>query len=97
MPFYRRLTEINMYDYVFLSPIFNSISKKEYFSKFNDEILLNASLNGKINKKVIALGGINQETLPIVKKYGFWGVAVIGSVWETAEIVTNFLNLKLLL
>ena len=88
------LGAINEYDYVFLSPIFDSISKKGYFSNFDDETLYTASLNGKINEKVIALGGVNQQTLPLVKKYAFGGAAVLGEIWKTEDIVTNFLNLN---
>ena len=101
------LDTITKYDYVFLSPIFDSISKKGYFSKFSDEVLLKASSNGKINQKVMALGGINQETLPKLKKYAFGGVAVLGAIappcppkgggLSAEEVVKNFLNLKLLL
>jgi thiamine-phosphate pyrophosphorylase len=86
---------IDEYDYVFLSPIFNSISKKGYFSNFTDEILLSASESGKINQKVIALGGINQQTLPLLRKYVFGGAAVLGDIWTTEDVVGNFLNLKL--
>ena len=82
------LGKIDMYDYVFLSPIFDSISKKGYRSNFSDEILTAASLTGKINKKVIALGGINKDTLPMVKKYGFGGVAVLGCIWNTLPNVS---------
>jgi len=91
------LNAIDEYDYMFLSPIFDSISKKGYLSNFNDEALLTASSNGKINQKVIALGGINQETLPKLKKYTFGGAAVLGSIWEGEEVVSNFLKLKSLL
>jgi len=76
------LDDIDKYDYVFLSPIFDSISKKGYSSNFSDEVLLEASSSGKINQKVIALGGINQDTLPLLKKYGFGGAAVLGSIWS---------------
>jgi len=91
------LEEIEEYDYVFLSPIFDSISKQGYRSNFSDAVLRSASLEGKINQKVVALGGINQETLPMVKKYDFGGVAVLGSIWETEDVVSNFLKLKSLL
>ena len=91
------LNSINEYDYVFLSPIFDSVSKKGYLSNFNDEALSTASSCGKINQKVIALGGINQATLPKLKKYTFGGVAVLGSIWAANDVVTNFLKLKLLL
>jgi len=70
------------YDYVFLSPIFDSISKEGYYAKYNNMILVNASKRRQINKKVIALGGIDRETLPIVKQYGFGGAAVLGSIWQ---------------
>jgi thiamine-phosphate pyrophosphorylase len=90
------LENIDKYDYVFLSPIFDSISKKDYLSKFSEEVLATASANGKINRKVIALGGINQQTLPLLKKYAFGGVAILGDIWKTGNVVTNFLNLKLL-
>ena len=76
------LETIDEYDYVFLSPIFDSISKKGYLSNFDDETLTKASLSGKINPKVIALGGINQETLPLLKKYAFGGAAVLGNIWN---------------
>ena len=91
------LDTIAEYDYVFLSPIFDSISKKGYLSHFSDAALSMASVNGKINQKVVALGGINPETLPKLKKYAFGGVAVLGSIWETEEVVSNFLKLKSLL
>jgi thiamine-phosphate pyrophosphorylase len=78
------LDAIDAYDYVFLSPIFDSISKQGYRSNFSDEILTKASLDGKINQKVIALGGINRETIPIVKKYAFGGVAVLGAITAQA-------------
>jgi len=103
------LENIDEYDYVFLSPIFDSISKKGYLSNFDDEILLSASESGKINQKVIALGGINQQTLPLLKKYAFGGVAVLGGIappppeggisatLEKFAEVANFLKLKSLL
>jgi thiamine-phosphate pyrophosphorylase len=88
------LENIDEYDYVFLSPIFDSISKKGYFSNFDDELLTKASLEKKINQKVIALGGINQQTLPLLRKYAFGGAAILGEIWTTKDVVANFLNLK---
>jgi thiamine-phosphate pyrophosphorylase len=88
------LENIDDYDYIFLSPIFFFFSKKGYRSNFSDEVLTAASLNGKINQKVIALGGINHDTLPLLKKYAFGGVAVLGCIWETENVVTNFQHLK---
>jgi thiamine-phosphate pyrophosphorylase len=85
------------YDYVFLSPVFNSISKTAYRSKFTDEMLREASTSGKINRKVIALGGINEHNLPLLKTYPWGGVAVLGSIWESGDVASNYLKLKNLL
>ena len=48
----------SIYDYVFLSPIFDSISKKGYRHSFSNKDLEDAANNGIINEKVVALGGV---------------------------------------
>lgn len=68
------LENISEYDYVLLSPIFDSISKEGYKGKFDlDEI--KSKIKGK---KVIALGGITPEKFPILKEAGFVGGAMLG-------------------
>ena len=89
------LSKIDEYDYVFLSPIFDSISKEGYTSNFSNEMLKEASCQGIINDKVIALGGIDKETLPLIKHYAFGGVAVLGSVWKGENVVNCFAQLKI--
>ena len=83
------LQEVSEYadlDYVFLSPIFRSISKEGYGSGFPPEILGKASADGIINERVIALGGMDHTTIPLIKHLNFGGVAVLGALWgETAE------------
>lgn len=71
------------YDYVFLSPLFDSISKKGYRSSFNETILKNSL--AKCHHTVIAMGGIKQQNIHIAKEYGFSGVAVLGSIWEEKD------------
>jgi thiamine-phosphate pyrophosphorylase len=88
------LKEIDGYDYVFLSPIFNSISKVNCHSKFTNETLEKASIAGLINEKVIALGGIGEHTLPLLKQFPWGGAAVLGGIWKTGDAVANFLKLK---
>lgn len=70
------------FNYVFMSPVFDSISKKEYLSNFSPEELENASRSGLIDKRVIALGGITAENIRTLKKYNFGGVAVLGDIWD---------------
>lgn len=68
-------------DYVFLSPIFDSISKKDYRAGFDDEQILTAFLI-ESKERIIALGGINKERIEICKTLGFDGYAVLGHIWE---------------
>lgn len=71
------------YDYLFLSPIFNSISKQGYMSSFSDAELLQASREGIIDGKVIALGGVTFDKIPYLKELNFGGVAMIGAIYNT--------------
>lgn len=75
----------DMADYVFLSPIFNSISKNGYNSAFNKEELHNAMKQGTIDKKVIALGGVSLANIETVKDLGFGGAALLGDIWYRTE------------
>jgi thiamine-phosphate pyrophosphorylase len=70
------------YDYVFLSPIFDSISKAGYMHAFPHEELRVAKSSGLINERVVALGGISPATIPRAAAYGFGGIAVIGALWD---------------
>ena len=80
------------YDYLFLSPIFNSISKQGYMSSFSDAELLQASKEGIIDRKVIALGGVTFDKIPYLKELNFGGVAMIGAIYNTdvLERLDNF-------
>lgn len=70
------------FNYVFMSPIFDSISKKNYLSNFSAEELKKASKEGIIDKKVIALGGVSVDNVRTLKQYGFGGLAVLGDIWD---------------
>ncbi len=76
------LKAIDSYDYVFLSPIFDSISKQGYHHAFTKETLDKAAEDGIINGKVIALGGVTQSNLPQLKTWHFGGAAFLGDVWN---------------
>ena len=72
----------NDYDYLFLSPIFDSISKVGYKSEFNNQDLLEASEGGIIDEKVIALGGVTFDKIPYLEELHFGGVAMIGCLYN---------------
>ncbi len=78
------------YEYAFLSPIFDSISKQGYQAAFGKKEL-NLFFDSRTkNIDIIALGGINEQTIPEAMSYGFDGVAVLGAVWMSTNPVEKF-------
>ncbi len=94
---FHSLEELQVYkercEYAFLSPIFDSISKKGYRSTFTDQAALSYAISGK---NIIALGGIDEDKIDICRKLGFAGVAVCGAIWNSSSIVEKFKRLKAL-
>ena len=78
-------------DYLFLSPIFDSISKGGYTSAFTRETLLQAYHDGLFSKPVYALGGVSADNIRSIYDYGFAGAAVIGSLWQVHPFTTDIL------
>ena len=70
-------------DYLFLSPIYDSISKEGYGSAFSRIDLRKAADDGIIDSKVCALGGVSAEHIPELKELGFGGAAVLGALWQS--------------
>lgn len=81
------------FSYAFLSPIFDSISKREHETKFNREELYNAIENRSNDTELIALGGINEDNIYDALELGFTGVAVLGAIWEDENPVKKFCEL----
>ncbi len=77
------------FNYVFLSPIFDSISKSGYKSAFETNVLEDASARGIIDKKVMALGGVSAENMRTIRELGFGGVVVLGDLWNRFNIHSN--------
>lgn len=79
--------------YVFLSPVFDSISKQGYESKI-DLNEAESFLKQDIKRpEVIALGGIDADNIDKVINSGFDGFAVLGAFWNLkneAEIFVKF-------
>ena len=68
-------------DYVFLSPIFDSLSKTDYKSAFDDAEILTSFLK-ESKHRVIALGGIDNTKMNLCENLGFDGYAVLGHIWN---------------
>ena len=90
-------------DYLFLSPIFDSISKEGYQSSYTPEEIRMAKKKGVIDKKVIALGGVDENNLNEIKDYGFGGAAILGTLWNKfnphidtnyTHVIEHFIKLK---
>lgn len=85
------LTLPDVYDYCFLAPIFNSISKPNHLSIVTPDF----KLPHKSGIKIIALGGVSSTGIPDVKKYDFDGIAVLGAIWkEPDHAVQNLKKIK---
>lgn len=83
-------------DYVFLSPIFDSISKQGYGSAFIRESIRKATQSGIVDRRVMALGGVSLGNLNIVREMGFGGAALLGDVWRDVTLFCqNLLQTRL--
>lgn len=79
------------YDYVFLSPIFNSLSKAGYASAFDlptvHAYLQRLARRPGYRPSVLALGGLDYQNLTLAKRAGFAGAAMLGAIWQSADPV----------
>ena len=82
------------YDYVFLSPIFDSLSKVGYNAACHlPEVaaaLRQLRRRTVYAPQVVALGGIGADKLAAVRELGFAGAAVLGAVWQSPDPVAAF-------
>jgi thiamine-phosphate pyrophosphorylase len=84
------------YGYVFISPVFDSISKVGYKAaidlaganttkaRFADE--------GKYCPELIGLGGVEESRITALHDYGFDGCAMLGAIWSAADPVSAFIS-----
>ncbi len=70
------------FDYLSLSPIFDSISKAGYHAAFTQEEIAQAHAEGLIDQRVLALGGVTFARLPEVEAMGFGGGMILGDAWK---------------
>lgn len=69
-------------DYLSLSPIFDSISKRGYHAAFTREQIEEARREGIIDQKVLALGGVTFDKIDEVLNMGFGGGMILGDAWK---------------
>ena len=84
--------ETTHYDYVILSPIFDSISKSGFqsgFSHHNLDITIKRS-----PYKVVALGGVEESRVEQVLKMKFEGMMLSGIIWQSQNKFEEFLKVR---
>ncbi len=80
------------FDYCFLSPVFDSISKTNYKSQISYDF----KISNEIQKPTYALGGIHKKNIEEVFDRRFYGAAVLGAVWNSENPIEEFITLNAL-
>lgn len=85
----------NAFDIVLISPLFDSISKKEYTGNWNFEKLREYLENREsISTLLIGQGGINDKNVLKINQLGLDGYALLGYLWDSKEdVAQQFKNL----
>lgn len=76
------------YNFVTLSPVFDSVSKKGYIGRLDD--FLDFKKVARADLKVYGLGGITVDNLNVVKNVGFDGAVVLGALWKSEDPILTY-------
>lgn len=79
----------HFYDYLFMSPIYNCITKEGTSAGYSAEELRQAGKEKIIDSKVMALGGITPDNILEIKDFGFGGAVVMGDLWNKFNARTD--------
>ena len=79
------------YDYIFLSPVFDSLSGS-FQAGFSEHSLRHALKNTKY--KVVARGGTSLDNIQKAHELGFAGVAFYSGIWKTQNPLDEFKKVK---
>jgi thiamine-phosphate pyrophosphorylase len=78
--------------YAFFGPVFNSISKPGYAATIPVDFCLTEEDK---TVPVIALGGIDESNIALIREMNFDGAALLGTIWTVPEKAKhNFINLR---
>jgi len=81
-------------DYVFLSPFFDSISKPGYKAAISPEAVEDFIFKNNKVPPVVALGGIEENNIHLLKNKNIDIVALLGSVWQASSPVEAFSEIQ---
>jgi thiamine-phosphate pyrophosphorylase len=86
------------YQYVFISPVFNSISKEGYKAgidlKGAMETKRTIAARQNVCPAIIGLGGVGVGQLKTLCDHGFDGAAMLGAIWLADDPVSTFREAK---
>ena len=78
------------YEYLMVSPVFDSISKPGYCAKIDTGEL--QEYIARSGNHVVGLGGVDQRTLKMLPR-NCWGAAVLGEIWRHKTMSTRVRSL----
>jgi len=85
------------YNYVFISPVFNSISKPGYLGSIDLAAISGIRESLVARKKycpdIVGLGGIDRNNIGLLAQHGFDGAALLGAVWQANDPTEAFRNI----
>jgi thiamine-phosphate pyrophosphorylase len=88
----KRVNDLNIsdvsYEYIVLSPVFDSISKRGFGGAFSVRTIKDIMINAKC--KVYAFGGVSTETIQEAVSLGFEGVLIFGALWKAEDKTAYF-------
>jgi thiamine-phosphate pyrophosphorylase len=78
------------FDYVFLSPVFDSLTGKFQSGFYEDGI--RAAIN-KSGRNIVARGGVDYRRLEKIKEMGFYGMTLGSCIWDSKEPLEEYLRI----
>jgi thiamine-phosphate pyrophosphorylase len=88
------MEEATPFDYVFISPVFDSISKQGYKAAIDlsgrARLAQWATQHTRILPSIVALGGVSAAGIPALQQNGFDGAALLGAIWESADPIASY-------
>ncbi|MGB1247537.1 MAG: thiamine phosphate synthase [Chitinophagales bacterium] len=87
-------TDINsVVDYAMVGPLYTKYSEENKKTNFNRFELAQSVQNA--SKKLIALGGISIQDIPLLQQIGFAGVALQSAIWKSTDANQAFNAFKM--
>lgn len=87
------------YRYVFISPLFDSISKEGYKAAIAipdiSQTRKKAEKNNTFCPQIIGLGGINPHNIYQLLQHSYDGAALLGTIWQSPDPIAAFVEVVL--